>query len=435
MSPSRIKVFWDLTTCPIPTNLVSLAKVLKDIRQFSNQFGIITSMKAYWDRDMSKLADSSLITAMPSLGITPVDCSSMQGHTNEALAKWLSADVAMSALDDIIDGDTSRKDILMIISGDRMPEENMATQSDYASGVFSWERHILNFRPDSDPIPVSVPAEESPRPLSSALDQAACSQDLRMCGASGESMPTPASSVEVFKNKTESFTTSRIPVSLSPSGLDLQSQLSPDSQVSRLLDIEGTGESDSRIGPSKFPPSTGTSQASGTQDSGGDTGDWGATGGWSESGGWEMTGSETSWFPERATLEPETVAQKGVQKTKGSRGQEGKSQSGASKTAGARSQNLGSEKEVKPPTTRRTEEKSPGDVPLVVFDPLLEILQKAENQSMKNSQLGELLAKRKGLYKLAGVNGFAQFVALAAQKGLVTLYGVDRHQSVKLTRT
>jgi hypothetical protein len=68
----------------------SLGEVLKNIRLFTSNFGNVTNIRAYWDKNKTRLADDPLRDAMPSMGVNLVDCSSMQGYTNDALAKMLS---------------------------------------------------------------------------------------------------------------------------------------------------------------------------------------------------------------------------------------------------------------------------------------------------------------------------------------------------------
>ncbi|KAF9440616.1 hypothetical protein P691DRAFT_767501 [Macrolepiota fuliginosa MF-IS2] len=94
MVQPRIKVFWDLETCPPPTaHLISPLDLLESIRVFTSGLGVVTSIKAYWDRNNAKDSTSnatSLRTAMPSMGISLTDCSSVQEYSEDALARTLT---------------------------------------------------------------------------------------------------------------------------------------------------------------------------------------------------------------------------------------------------------------------------------------------------------------------------------------------------------
>lgn len=118
MLQPKIKIFWDLSaynnqkfgpnswfsnrnfsssviaTCPVPSPHKSVVETLKDVRVFTSNFGVVTSIKAYWDRNKLQPADDTLYAAMPSMGINLVDCSTMQGYTDDALTKMLSGEEA-----------------------------------------------------------------------------------------------------------------------------------------------------------------------------------------------------------------------------------------------------------------------------------------------------------------------------------------------------
>ena len=87
-----------------------------------------------------------------------------------------------------------------------------------------------------------------------------------------------------------------------------------------------------------------------------------------------------------------------------------------------------------PVPSQRVSEKSdaPAEVPLTVFDPLLQLLRETKKRTMGRSKLGEELAKNKGIYKTAGVKGFAEYIALAAAKNLVIAGGIDKGQYVRM---
>jgi len=117
MPQTKIKIFWDLSaysnqilvdlifsrnfsssviaTCPVSG---SAGETLKDIRAFTCKFGVVTSIKAYWDRNQLRPAEDALYAVMPSMGVNLVDCSSIQGYTNDGLIKMLSGEGACTIL-------------------------------------------------------------------------------------------------------------------------------------------------------------------------------------------------------------------------------------------------------------------------------------------------------------------------------------------------
>jgi len=84
-----------IATCPVSG---SVGETLKDIRAFTRKFGVVTSIKAYWDRNKPRPAEDALYAVMPSMGVNLVDCSSIQGYTNDALIKMLSGEGACTIL-------------------------------------------------------------------------------------------------------------------------------------------------------------------------------------------------------------------------------------------------------------------------------------------------------------------------------------------------
>ena len=79
-----------IVTCPVPASYASVGEAMTDIRTFTSNFGIVTNIKAYWDRKNSRPVNEPFRATMPSMGVNLVDCSSMPGYTNDALAKMLS---------------------------------------------------------------------------------------------------------------------------------------------------------------------------------------------------------------------------------------------------------------------------------------------------------------------------------------------------------
>lgn len=112
MPQPKIKVFWDLgvysvtihaittlialsspASCPPPPIYESPWEVLQDVRLFTRNFGSVTSIKAYWDRNKAQHADANadpFRAATPSMGVNLIDCSTMQGYTGDALTKMLT---------------------------------------------------------------------------------------------------------------------------------------------------------------------------------------------------------------------------------------------------------------------------------------------------------------------------------------------------------
>jgi hypothetical protein len=113
MPQPKIKVFWDLGesccmfkyvlkfyschlihlgTCPPPPSYDgSPWDLLKAIRLFTFRFGVVSSFKAYGDRNvLPRSYAGSLQAAMTSMGITVVDCSLVQEYNRDTLARTLA---------------------------------------------------------------------------------------------------------------------------------------------------------------------------------------------------------------------------------------------------------------------------------------------------------------------------------------------------------
>jgi len=164
MSQPRVRVFWDLETCPPPTSHAPW-EVLRDLRLFTSRFGVANSFKAYWDKNNSNNAADPLRAAMPSMGVNLVDCSLVQGYNEDALTRMLVVDVLILAIDEPLHFDTPTKDVIMILSGDEgvlypisllmfrnftvflvVPDGNHNIQPLQATQIFNLNRDILTSR-------------------------------------------------------------------------------------------------------------------------------------------------------------------------------------------------------------------------------------------------------------------------------------------------
>ncbi|KAF9448332.1 ubiquitin-domain-containing protein [Macrolepiota fuliginosa MF-IS2] len=109
---------------------------------------------------------------MPSMGISLTDCSSVQEYSGDALARLLTVDFLVSAIDDPMNAGGSENNILMIFSGNKTilhpisllmfrgytvflvaPDENSGIRSSHATRVFNWHKEVLKI----DPTPFSEP--------------------------------------------------------------------------------------------------------------------------------------------------------------------------------------------------------------------------------------------------------------------------------------
>ncbi|KAF5358258.1 hypothetical protein D9756_001860 [Leucocoprinus leucothites] len=492
MPRPKIKIFWDLVTCPLPTSYSSVGELLKDVRTFTSNFGVVTSIKAYWDKRKSRAVDESLRAEMPSMGVNLVDCSSMQGYTNDALTKMLSVDVVMSAMDDPVNTEAFEDDIIMIISGDKsvlypisllmfrnytvflvVPDDDSNTQDFQATRVFSWKKDVLRCALSLEPTGTLISENlkssvngwivngtripqlnlDSPSVARSPSNAVSPRSGQPAQISSPRPMTTVTSPAATSMDRGRSILPSEPSTSRAPSVLSLGSDprittqplMSFDATVSEprtatkpptSFDTTNATVSEPRVATKPLgatpettketvqPPNT-QEPSEGSQP----VDDWAAAGGWSQGGSWETAGfnwlSEPSPAPKTAAKSKEAPRKMVPLES---------SKPNIQKKPQAQARDSGSTKENKGPPTK-TEVKASHDPPMSVFDPLVEILRGAEKESMMRSQLGEQLAKRKGLYQSAGVSGFGEFIGLAAKKNIIAVTGGDiGHQQVKLRK-
>ncbi|KAF9448350.1 hypothetical protein P691DRAFT_800919 [Macrolepiota fuliginosa MF-IS2] len=467
MHQPKIKVFWDLVSCPPPAVYASPWEVLKDVRLFTSNFGVVTSIKAYWDRNKAQHADARaeiFRDTMPSVGVNLVDCSTMQGYAGDALTKMLTVDVVISAMDDPVNTDTLENDIIMIISGDKsvlypisllmfrnyttflaVPDESNNVQPFQATRVFNWHRDVLGYKFNLSPEPTSVPVAESPNPEERGwtangthvpqlnLDTTTMSVSPSNPSAAGSApsvymgsakpvttVTTPAATP---KSKARSVSASEPPASRAPSALNPRSPASgnfgvaPDEDTSSGPNSSTSGS----LSPLSHQPEVSRSPEP-EEDI---VDDWGAASNWdagNPSGGWEM--NPTSWAsepPPKPKIEPKKA--------------EAKAKPPAPKARQSRTRTRAPAWESRSTTSEatRTESEIMPDPPMSAFDPLLQVLRESEEGSVRRSQIGELLARAKpGLYETAGVRGLSEYLSVAAKKNLIVLCGIDNYQRVKL---
>ena len=367
----------------------------------------------------------------------------------------------MSAMDDPIAAGTSEHNIILIISGDRsvlypisllmfrnytvflaVPDDDAGTLSFQASKVFNWRKDVLGY-PES--ATVSIPeAFKSPNNgwiiNSSHIPQ--LSRDSSSVGISSSDAISPCSKYITSPMPTTIITPPATTPGCKdkytpPSGLFTRApsvlSLSSDSgRTSKSMKNFGTAASG--INASIQELSTTLPQTSDTiyqipdQERNNDLNGWVEDhwiGGWNEGGDWKMAGS--NWLsdttpalqtskknPPKVNLSEQETKPLAQGKPRCNPGSSRKNNESARKN------------EIRGPSTR--------DPPRSVFKPLVEILRGSEEGSMMRSQLGEHLAKCKGLYQSAGVNGFGEFIALAVKNNVIIIRGNDNRQQVKLKR-
>jgi len=459
----------------------SAGEALKDIRTFTRKFGVVTSIKAYWDRNKRRPAEDALYAVMPSMGVNLVDSSSIQGYTNDALIKMLSGegacsilmsyhskysqvDVVMSAMDDPIATGTSEHNIILIISGDRsvlypisllmfrnytvflaVPDDDTSTQSFQASKVFNWRRDVLGY-PDSATVSIPEASKSSNNGwITNGSHIPQLSLDSSSVGISSSSAISPCSecisspkpativtSPAITPGCKDKYTPSSEPFTRAPSVLSLSSD--PRGTSKSIVNF-GTAASEINASVQEFsttlPQTSDTTYQMPDQEQNSDPVGWAQDdwiGGWNEGGGWEM--ADSNWSSD-TTLALQT-SKKSSPQVNPSR-QETKPL--AQRKAWGQGYIPGLSRENNVPA-RKNEIKGPStrNPPKSVFKPLVEILQGLEKRSMMRSQLGEHLAKCKNLYQSAGVSGFGEFIALAAKNNVIIIHGNDNHQQVKLKK-
>lgn len=369
----------------------------------------------------------------------------------------------MSAMDDPIAAGTSEHNIILIISGDRsvlypisllmfrnytvflaVPDDDASTLSFQASKVFNWRRDVLGY---PELATVSIPeAFKSPNNgwIIDGSHIPQLSLDSSSVGISSSDAISPCSEYITSPKPTtivtppvttpgckDKYTPPSELFTRAPSVLSLSSD---PGRTSKSMKNFGTAASG--INASIQEPSTTLPQSSDAiykipgQEQNNDLNGWVEDhwiGGWNE-GGWEMAGS--NWLSD--TTPALQTSKKDSPKVNPSKQEtrplaQGKLRGQGHNPGSSRKNNEPARKnEVRGPSTR--------DPPRSVFKPLVEILQCSEGGSMMRSQLGEHLAKCKGLYQSAGVNGFGEFIALAAKNNVIIIRGSDNRQQVKLKK-
>ncbi|KAF5357805.1 hypothetical protein D9756_001861 [Leucocoprinus leucothites] len=488
MPQPKIKVFWDLESCPPPHAYDgSPWDLVKAIRLFTLRFGVVTSFKAYWDLSRPSTTNTEALKAvMPSMGINFVDCSLVKEYDRDALSRTLSAEVLLSAIDDPSDHGPGGN-IIMIFSGDRgilhpisllmlrgcaiylvVPGQFDRLELSRATQVFDWTTDVLDLKLNTSPASVSVlNAGQSGSSGSNATGPIANkmrhSLDVSRSETPLVSPPKPAvSEVGFFHSKPpprspQAATQPQLPPYTSFTNVaSLLSPRTPLTNVAPLHSMSATAGTPARAdtkpiivpSPSDFSSGSRTpsvlSRRSSNQTSTfgstlsrqtrvdltyspekhpgspglprpeprrqievAPTDNWGTNGGWNEGGGWEINSSDWSVKPEK---EPEGFQAEAVHRTGLAIGH-----LVPEPLPGMR--DLPSHVALQP-------EASTADNDNSAFLPLLQCLQKAKAEGkvqVLRSVLGMELSKNKNIYYAAGVTTFSGYVALAAQRGLVTL--------------
>lgn len=379
----------------------------------------------------------------------------------------------MSAMDDPIGTETSEHNIILIFSGDKsvlypislllfrnyivflvVPDDDAGTQSFQANKVFNWCRDVLGY---PQPTAISIPETfKSPGNgwVINGSHVPQLSLDSPSVGVSPSNVISPRSenSVHISSPKPTTFITppastprskdksmhSSEPFTRAPSVLSLNFDPRTTSKSlvnfgtitsERYENINASAQEFSKTQP-QFSDTT--SQISGPElnkySNGWIQDDW-STSGWDEGSGSGIAGS--NWLPDTAPApqigitSKEKYQQVKPPKQENNPPAQRKPQSQGRNSGSTRENNvLARENEIKRPSTR--------DPSISVFDPLVKILRGSEKESMMRSQLGEHLAKCKGLYQSASVSGFGEFIALAAKNNVIIIRGSDNHQQVKL---
>ncbi|KXN82519.1 hypothetical protein AN958_02370 [Leucoagaricus sp. SymC.cos] len=442
MPQPKIRVFWDLETCPPPTSsYTSPWEILKDVRLFTGHFGIVTSIRAYWDSKKTRRGtDNSINTesfrdAIPSMGVHAVDCSLAQGYSGDALTRLLTADVLISAIDEPNNSDTTPQDIIMILSGDDgiiypisllmfrnyivflvVPDEADNVQQFQATRIFRWHQDVLGFKLEETPTKglkrndgalgfrnarqraPTTSLDTTPAiapPIHSALS-GAVKPDVTHSPTSRDDFDSHLAS-ELLESRAASVLGSH-PRKLSYASATATDVRTP-SKPEQGSDIRYQMYSQVSLSQEDLEPNYGT----------GAHGDWemGSSSGWNAGEGLEID----PWRPEPANDSKKTQGEKKYRLKETVDGPDSSSH---------------------PDMTVEVQSETPKEVPISVFDPLLQVLREAKRRSMGRSKLGETLARNKGIYKTAGVKGFAEYIALAVAKDLVIAGGVDNNQYVRL---
>jgi hypothetical protein len=373
------------------------------------------------------------------MGMEPTDTSLTRGYETDTPVKRLigkpiglpqrefsmsktsiSVDVLISAIDGSTSSNPSTGDIIMILSGDDsvlypisllmnlnytvflvVPNESNDIHPSQASRIFNWHKDVLGFKFKDTNLnvenlrrahaiqgiatsPLGSAATAAPS-LHSSLSRAVQPNGVYSATprSNGKSLPTsePSGSYapSVADLGTEGFNSyasaaahgKRAPVKLITNNWNFPSQLL--SQVSPPLEDTGCGS-----------PS------------------------------WDVGGNVTAW-----ASEPVKKSKKAQAKT---------SKFYAEMTAN--DSDMGHQAEPGPSGEEQSGVSK--EVPESAFEPLLQVLREAKKRSMGRSYLGQELGKNKSIYKTAGVKGFSEYIALAAEKNLVIAGGTEKDQYVRL---
>jgi hypothetical protein len=358
----------------------------------------------------------------------------------------LLVDTLISAMDD---PGSDEKDILMIISGDESvlypisllmfrnftiflvaPDESNI-QGSRATRVFRWYQDVLGYWPGLDPeqptstLGLMSPPQRSvtsgqymapsrPPVLSAVSAMTPKSKDNISLPSSHYPTPPVLSPRDSAPRNFGNNHSAEIPATTKPSAPSKQNEMRP-SQVPQPIPKEPVQQIE--------------------EDS------WGADGGWNTSGGWTMSGNSWDADPVTPAPKPEIKPQKPERESKPEQKPQAiqppppkfQSSSGSTQVQASmqpppkRSQSNSSS--AKAPNASKRPQSSAFNA---VFDPLIQILRETEDRSMRRAQLGEYLAKCKGLYSSAGVNSFGEYIVLATKLNIVTLLGVGGLQKIEL---
>ncbi|KAF5357946.1 hypothetical protein D9756_001859 [Leucocoprinus leucothites] len=438
MPQPKVKVFWDLETCPPPTSsYTSPWEILKDFRLFTSHFGAATTTKAYYNSNKpfngrNDPSMESFRAALPSMGVSLVDCSSVQGYSKVTPTKMLVVDALVSAIDGSMGSDDTQKDIIMIISGDDsalypisllvfrnytvflvVPDDGNKVQPVQASRIFNWHRDVLGFKLGKES--PGIAETEGSTLQSTGFSRAHIVRDTNrgappsQLGAAAASTPSVHSSLSrgvrsdatlsiTPRSNVKSLPTSEPSDSRAPS---VSRSDSPD----QFESFPSLTVHDEHLRTKSKPAASDIQSHDMDLNYGWETGE---SGNWGTNGGWDAAnnpwGGESAEESKKAKVRPDP----------GRADEPGPSQ---------------------PLVGLSVEEQSDvpiEEVPLSVFDPLLQILRETKRRSMGRSRLGEVMAKEKGIYKTAKVKGFAEYIALAVAKDLIIARGTDNNQYVRL---
>ncbi|KAF7777495.1 hypothetical protein Agabi119p4_3567 [Agaricus bisporus var. burnettii] len=474
MAPQpRIKMFWDLESCPPPTSYPGSAwDLFKAIRLFAHRYGIITSIKAYWDGvDSSNSGESTdpLRAAMPSMGVGLVDCSLVKEYSKDALSRTLAVDLLISAIDDPNNVDSPGNGVVIIISGDKsilhpvtlmmlrgytiylvIPDELNGVERSRASKVFNWHADVLSLNSDPSLEPTSISSRESSilesqeskgpgrspqtararvglRKFSSTSHTSATGKTSDMASSyptsprrdPGDVNPwspqtQPASIPASYPNPLNPFLPSTTPA-MTPRTISRPIPVgSPAFRARSALDFN-------RTTTHSFNPVRGES----TEDIRGQMMDQlslpptqeesskETIDDWAAKSNWNNKGGwemdGASWLPKPERPESRAFHLDPKVDTFRSKGPIPKAS------------------QVKRPIPGHETGPDPAAVDSSVFIPLLQNLQRARTEGkteVLRSVIGAVFAKDKSIYEAAGVDTFNGYITLAAKKGLVNLGGI-----------